>query len=356
MTFSKPRSILFFLALGVIAVGGMRHILHRPAPAQIASVNAEPSITPTPTPTLTPTPTPVTDVKVFEENLTTILHEQDPRVAIATLQTSMEQNVNVLNACHEILHNLGQESYRKYADIGKALSFQDPLCTSGYIHGVMEAYFLSETNVLQKITHICSQYPDDRFTRWQCVHGIGHGLMYYTSNNLVKSAQSCDTFASSFDKGACYNGIFMENYNADTVLHPSKFLKPEDPFYPCRLLYRFHHDCYMNAPVYFLRENPHHYAEAITWCQQAGDVGESSCYYGVAAQTIRRNGDHPEKAFEVCAMVGDQYKERCIEGAVTMYMSHFASAQAGSELCALAPEHDRAMCTTLVQKNTGIFE
>ena len=66
---------------------------------------------------------------------------------------------------------------------------------------------------------MCDQYRSGSYMSWQCYHGIGHGLMFYTANDLPRSLKMCEGFDTDFSRSNCANGVFMENFNADQKLH-----------------------------------------------------------------------------------------------------------------------------------------
>ena len=57
---------------------------------------------------------------------------------------------------------------------------------------------------------ICSNELNS-FFRHQCVHGIGHGLMAWTSYELNDALEICKELSEGVNQRSCYSGIFMEN-------------------------------------------------------------------------------------------------------------------------------------------------
>src|SRR5207302_2003524 len=110
-------------------------------------------------------------------------------------------------------------------------------------------------NVDQAMSTMCTQYTPNTYSRFECQHGIGHGLMYYTGNDVPHSLQKCDTFSGTFDQDACYSGVYMENFNSDETMHPSKYLYTDDPFRLCLEHAKYQDECYNNAPFYFLNKH-----------------------------------------------------------------------------------------------------
>jgi hypothetical protein len=86
------------------------------------------------------------------------------------------------------------------------MEFQSDICGSGYIHGVIEEHFAHVKDVNTEMFKVCATQEG------KCFHGVGHGFMYYTYNDLPQSLQLCDKYTDSFARINCYDGVFMENF------------------------------------------------------------------------------------------------------------------------------------------------
>lgn len=224
----------------------------------------------------------------FKQKYAQILTEQDPRMALDQLRLDFQTSSKLLRSCHPIAHEIGHQAFIKYQDFGKSLQFQNEVCNSGFIHGVIESYFTSSNNIFDSMNNACGSYTTISFIGWECYHGIGHGLMFYTSNDLPKSLELCSTLTSTFASSTCTNGVFMENFNTDQKIHPSRFLKAADPFYPCQEQdTKFKQDCYTYAPTYFLSLHKNKYQEALKWCLGAENGYQHTCTTGVGSQAIK---------------------------------------------------------------------
>ncbi len=154
------------------------------------------------------------------EKYAEIVRDEDPRAALARLGADMEEDDEVLRGCHPVAHEIGHTAYEKYGDFGEAMKFQDEVCNSGYVHGVIEERFAQSDDVLTDMKTMCADYGEaGGYLEWQCYHGIGHGVMYFTSNDLPRALGMCDAFEGAAGRSSCYNGTFMENFGADGNLH-----------------------------------------------------------------------------------------------------------------------------------------
>jgi hypothetical protein len=231
--------------------------------------------------------------KRYEEikgNYLTLLREEDAGVALGQLRDEIETDDALARSCHDLVHEVGREAYKKYGDFSEAMKYQDEVYNSGYLHGIIESHFSESTDPCVAMQTMCNKHPQDNFLSWQCYHGIGHGVMYYTANDLPRSLEMCDTFSSSFAQADCSNGMFMENFSADQKLHLSEFLKESDPFYPCaEQADRHKKNCYLPASTYFLSLHKDDYAGALEWCHSAEDSFEEACAKGVGSQIMKEN-------------------------------------------------------------------
>ena len=121
--------------------------------------------------------------------------------------------------CHRIAHTIGAASLLFYdGSVAKALANGRSTCWSGYYHGVVERSFVgsSRAELPERSREICRD-PDIRktsFLAYQCVHGLGHGLMIHTSYDLPGSLKVCDSLETPWDSDSCEAGVFMENISS----------------------------------------------------------------------------------------------------------------------------------------------
>lgn len=286
-----------------------------------------------------------------------ILLKKSPREALLKLREDIQKDKKLSSSCHSLVHELGHAAFLKYKDIGKALSFQDEICNSGYIHGVIESYFNSSKDIFETIQTVCKDYPPDKFITWQCHHGIGHGLMYYTDNNLPKSLELCNTLGGE-NASACINGVFMENFNVDQKIHTSKFLKEEDFLYPCNsslVEKKNKSDCYVYAPSYYLSLHPTRYENALVSCQNAEESHRNVCFLGVGMQAMKENIENPLFVQDLCLKAPKGQVNSCMGGAIGLYINHFGGVSEAKELCKTLDKPFQEFCHNIVSSKESLF-
>lgn len=123
----------------------------------------------------------------------------------------MSESAKALNLdCHQRAHDLGRLSYEKFGAMAFSLSGHE--CHSGGYHGATEGFFRDQgtSRLAENVALICSNELNSFFCH-QCVHGIGHGLMAWTSYELNDALEICKELSEGVDQRSCYSGIFMEN-------------------------------------------------------------------------------------------------------------------------------------------------
>lgn len=175
--------------------------------------------------------------------------------ALAEIQELGEKDTSLRLSCHPIVHAIGRETFSQKKTVHDSFSACDQTCHSGCYHGAMERFLrgdlasedeaahLSEEEIKIKAEGACDPSQPLRF-RFQCLHGLGHALMFFLDYNLLSSLQSCDVQSDGWSRSSCYGGVFMENVFSATP--EKRDLSSADYHYPCsKLDPKYKSDCYM---------------------------------------------------------------------------------------------------------------
>ncbi len=316
-----------------------------PAPP-ISSPTDHPSFSP-PAPGVVPQPSPFSQEKLTE-HLTELVRSQGVEAAMKELKR-LTDNPKISAVCHSLVHEIGHAAYEYYQDVTTSLKYQDDFCGSGYIHGVIEERLGHSKNALQEMRSICTP------KNGACLHGIGHGLMYFTDNDVPSSLQQCDSFATEYQHRRCAEGVFMENFTSDTSIHPSLFLDVHDPLSLCRTEKRHKEQCYFYAPRFFIRPGLTFPAPAISVCDPAEPTFRSLCLNGVGSAVMKIHIHDPVTAEELCRNQTGTYDPSCIQGMASYYLVHFNSLKKGRTLCALLQQGNQIICTEAVEARSFEF-
>lgn len=288
-----------------------------------------------------------------------IVKKKNPRVAIETLQAESEIDPKINSICHDLLHVIGRTAYKKYGGFEESVIYHQDFCNSGYIHGLFEVYFQTESDPLMEIGTLCQ----DRniLTRgidiWQCEHGIGHGLMYFTQGDLDESIRLCQDTLAEESAVNCINGAYMEVFNTEILAHEPEFVDKDDPFATCRLRDTRQNDCFIYTLVYFRGTLGMSFSQIIEECKELDGSHRDSCAIGVGAELMKRNMHAPKEVIEVCTN-SDRRRDAqsCINGASSMAINQKASFKAGTDFCDVVPEKYRPSCHLMIKDKKLMFE
>ncbi len=265
--------------------------------------------------------------------------------------------------CHEFMHYLGWELYDDKNDISIAFREASDMCDSAMYHGVVEEY-VNKRDLAQNLTGAIGAIINEacengkmndlgttRGMRSHCYHGLGHGFMFITSNNLPISLNYCDQIDTEFRR-SCYTGAFMENNQSKQVgrdsLHVSEFFRPDDPDYPCRILNEQHKDtCYFYKGTNNLNKKRGDLKRAVEECLKGIPKYQESCFKGIGANTPGHYRSPLESAIACkTAISADKraYKQ-CIIGAMSFIVQlNHGSAEAASEFCEATEDSHKDIC------------
>lgn len=296
------------------------------------------------------------EYQVQLDSLETVLRTTGPQDALQQLRIAAAADERVSRSCHSLAHSLGHQAYIEYAGFAEAMLYQDEICNSGYLHGIIEAHFSDLSDVFTALQTICAAYSEQSFVSWQCYHGVGHGLMFYTANDLPEAIRLCETYATDFARTSCLNGVFMENFNADSEVHTSEFVRPDDPFFPCATQTPEHKVlCYTYAPSYYIRVHPGAYAQALDWCTGGEQEFVPYCIHGVGSQAMKDNIQHPEVVEKLCSQAPGEQSQACIGGMTSLYINHFGQIEPAQELCQDLHLSNQATCQAVVDGFLNVF-
>ena len=243
---------------------------------------------------------------------------------------------------------MGSAALTRFKDsVAPAFIAGTPVCASGYYHGIVERAFLGQpTHKLDVVARqLCSdpQIAGQRFLAYQCIHGLGHGLMIYTGYDLPGSLKTCDGLRSGFDRVSCSGGVFMENFNSSYGV-TSRYLRKNDPIYPCNDV--------AGAPQALLLPARHGQHPALDQlrpeedgrrlpAQRAGWV--DTCYESFGRDVSGIAGKDERKALASCRLA-KSYQGDCLYGVSREIVNADAMPPRGGRFCSQAPVRYRARC------------
>ncbi len=303
------------------------------------------------------------DSNCFEKYYKDIVQNQTIAAAFVDLKVRYDENVLVRSLCHPLVHVIGRAAAQKYPNVADAYTKGDHFCWSGYYHGVMEG-ILHETTPEQlpvKINSICESIPGKEsysFDYYNCVHGMGHGVMYITQNELFEALELCDYIDGQWEKESCYGGVFMENVITDFENHFTKYLKPEEPLYPCTAVpEKNKHACYLMQTSYVLKQNGYNFADAFEKCSTVEEQHKDTCYQSIGRDASGSTVSDVSRTHAYCILGKDLRQQfNCVNGAVKDFISYFHSDVQAKQLCASFSVELQTVCLNTAASYYRSFE
>lgn len=290
----------------------------------------------------------------LEKNYQTITEQKGVAAAFAKLKAAYNTDPNVQSDCHQIAHVIGRTEADKVNNVDAAYAQGDNFCWSGYYHGVMEAIVVKvgKNNLPKALPTICAQLAKEKpysFEHYNCVHGLGHGIMDVNDSELFKSLGECDLLKDPWEQQSCYGGVFMENemdeVNPD---HSTVYFKAGQPMYPCTAVAdKYKGQCYLMQTSHALRVANEDFSQVFTECSNVDAQYVDTCYQSLGRDASGNSSSTVGPTVSNC-MLGqsEDAKQNCIIGAVKDFISYYHSDKQANSLCEALPSDMQPTCQT----------
>jgi hypothetical protein len=291
------------------------------------------------------------DQRCYEQALGNITFYDGPKAAFRVFDQMMRNDAQFLSGCHRTAHTIGSAALARYhGNVAEAFVRGSSSCASGYYHGILEHSFaqadartVPELGVVARDLCADPQVRDQTYLAFQCLHGLGHGLMIRSGYNLPFSLSVCDQLETGWDQRSCHGGAFMENISSSYGIR-SEWLRDDDLIYPCKTIEEHQKEgCYLIVTSRILEANGYDWEDAARVCRTSDADWIDTCFQSfgrdAAGVTLFRAG----KAARLCLLADDQAPE-CFYGAARAIANNHADAASASGLCELAPEAAKPRC------------
>ena len=292
-----------------------------------------------------------TDFYCYEKHYQNMVASGTISAAFVDLKVRYDQDTTVRAFCHPLVHVIGRAATQKYPDVSQAYTKGDHFCWSGYYHGVMEGilYETAPEDLPGVINSICQNIPGREsysFDYYNCVHGLGHGVMYITQSELFEALVLCDNLQGGWEKESCYGGVFMENVITDFENHFTKYLKPEEPLYPCTAVpEKNKHACYLMQTSYVLKVNGYNFADAFEQCSTVEEQHKDTCYQSVGRDASGSTVSDVARTKAYCLLGTEERQQtNCVIGAVKDFISYSHSDVQAKQLCNAFSDYTQQVC------------
>lgn len=276
------------------------------------------------------------------------------KTALQKIDELQKGNTEVRLLCHEIVHAVGRQTFAKEKTIHDSFTACDQTCHSGCYHGAMERFLrgeeddaappeerahLSAKEIEGKIVSACPQNEPVNF-RFQCLHGLGHAVVFYFDYALKRALSACDNLFTAWDQASCWGGAFMENVHSATP--EKRYLDRADYHFPCSVLdEKYKADCYVMQTTR-MAEMGLSRVQIVNECQKAG------LYRLHCLQSLGRDSSNDVRLGDVKSIVGlcegigdDDGTYACIKGTAYALSDNTWDGRYVFPFCALFTETAR---------------
>jgi hypothetical protein len=301
----------------------------------------------------------------YEQAFGNLAFYEGPKAALDVFDQKIADGGPIESGCHRIAHAIGSASLARYhGDVARTFAEGRASCWSGYYHGVLERAFAHVRSFdavsLGKVARgLCDDASVRRITwlAYQCVHGLGHGLMIHTGYDLPLALDTCDQLATAWDQTSCKGGVFMENISTSYGVK-SRWIKDSDPVYPCDVvdendkLY-----CYLMVTSHILRVDKWDWEKTAQTCAKVEKGWVDTCFQSFGRDASGSSRQDPDRIKELCAVARPYGGEAdCISAAAKDMTANYASGKEASGLCISTDASLRGGCFYAIGSIMGSFK
>ena len=118
----------------------------------------------------------------------------------------------IIHDCHFTSHHIGYTVFEENPDLTETIMNAEDTCRNGFYHGVLSAFFDNLKKEGKEVSNLhktlCDEFVDTKHYE-PCLHGIGHGLVFYYEDDFGSSIDACHELPDEpFEH--CMNGASMQ--------------------------------------------------------------------------------------------------------------------------------------------------
>lgn len=288
--------------------------------------------------------------RCLEQAFGNLAYHTSGKAALARMARDGATETEISAGCHRIAHTVGAAVLaREGGNTGAALADGDSTCWSGFYHGLLEralAPARSTVALASLIKTLCDPADQDwpPFTHYQCLHGLGHGLMLRTGYALDPSLEMCTRLPDAWSRQSCDGGVFMESFSPSLRDEPPPF-DADDPLAPCPRVAEGHKlYCYLQVADNLVRGTSYDWGRVAAACDtEAHPTWRAICFQGYGRQASGNSYGRPASVAQLCSVAGPTGESDCVYGAARDIASNAARGVPAARFCrllapALAPK------------------
>ncbi len=296
----------------------------------------------------------------------TLMRAYGADTSFADIKQRFKDDPKVVALCHPLMHIIGQEASKNYKTVSEAYLHGDNFCWSGYYHGILEGVIarIGIDNLPRQLNTICADIPGRlsyNFDYYNCVHGLGHGIMEALGDDVFKSLTMCDNLDGSWEKESCYSGVFMENIisndNYGSPGSASAFLKPTEPLYPCGAVAdQYKTQCYLGQTSYALEVNKYDFAKTVPLCQPVAEPYRAICFQSIGRDAANQALHDAQRTKTTCSLATTaKDMSNCVIGAVKEFVSYYHGVAEAKNFCTILDGNDSTLCADTADSYFKVF-
>ena len=298
------------------------------------------------------------------KDVATLFYDQFGLKKTLELLKTNEDYQEVYARCHEVTHYLSRAEYEKQNSISGVYSQCDSTCHGGCYHGTLEAFLKEKTadygfNLDRDFSKICGK--KDNYQKPiefnECLHGLGHAAMFIFDMELKKSLALCDSLGDAEPIERCHTGAFMENSSSSTSFdHQSKYIKADDPFYPCNALEeKYQAVCWQYQSSYFSIINHQDWKKIAELCLQIPNEYQDRCFRTIGTNQVGFTTSLQQMKEDCGIMPSPRFKDVCVSGVVSSLSYRFVGDyQKIIDFCLFVDPENQESC--FKQMGTGLLD
>lgn len=308
-------------------------------------------------------PSPGEIFECYETYFKLYMEKNGGRKTLELLQQLNDSGGYAKSNCHPLSHKVGNIALHVYGSVPNAVPEYIPTCHSGYYHGLLEEYLATAPSYEQGVSQVCGTTQTQPYFNWfQCTHGLGHGVMQFRNNELPDALKDCDIVDPADQaREICYAGAFMENITTDEKTgHPAKYIKKEDPIYPCNgkeIAEHYRSACYFLASSQILKINGYNMKDAFVQCGTVEDKYRWLCFQSLGRDVSGTNLRNKQLVIDQCQYaVNPTDTGECFFGAVRDFINEKGEFDGGIDLCLSIPNSYQGRCYDAIMVDLRLFK
>lgn len=327
----------------------------------------------------------------YEDFLLDLVRRDQVKLAMGTLAVLGNRDPQIRRYGHDYSHVIGINAWTPAKDIGAVYLQCNELFQSGCYHGVIQAFFAYKGTDSAAVVGVCRDTPGintNGWLRFQCVHGIGHGLVQTYTMNLPHALAGCDLLGNAWDSESCYGGAFMEfivggrgqshhvamkmgdsmagmDHGAmdhGTMEHGDTWpafsaRRPSDLLYPCSVLGdKYGRACYQMQAGLIAEVTGLDFKKIADVCDGAPEQWKRPCYQGIGTYVSGVTARDPDESIRDCSLGAPKYRPWCFVGLVKNFVDVTANTDDGIALCRkLGPRDIALSCYVAIGEEASVL-